>query len=52
MDLDYPYPRKTGNSRKSGLGMLEANGFCHLGQFSIAYKKAFGEKPSDTLKGK
>ena len=25
-------------------------GFWHLGQFSVAYKKAFGEKPSETLR--
>lgn len=25
------------------------SGFSHLGRFSIAYKKAFGESPSDTL---
>ena len=31
--------------------IAQQNGFTHMGQFSVYYKKLFLERPSDTLRG-
>jgi AraC family ethanolamine operon transcriptional activator len=39
----------TGNPMTTVKATATANGFWHMGEFSLAYKAAFGEMPSETL---